>query len=308
MAQTIFVVGSSSGIGLEIVRLFFSKGWNVVATSRSPEASKDLKEIQSQDAQRLHLVTLELTKPETFAPAIDTAIKTYGSIDVFVNNAGVNILGNFELLSQDKLRRQFEVNFFGPAHLTRLAIPFLRSSAKKSGTKSLVITIGSGSGHFGIPLFSYYTASKFAFEGLTEALHHELSSHNIIFKNVVPLGGIKGTKLGENSFPEAEPLLVAVLTGQSRDLGCEEPGKRALLEHYQAYDGKTMAKTMTLSDQAEGAKSAADVAQVVFEAAEDGTGKFRYFVGQEISPFFKAKFGDSSDDEGYMKMTREFFA
>jgi NAD(P)-dependent dehydrogenase (short-subunit alcohol dehydrogenase family) len=131
MAQTIFVVGSSSGIGLEIVRLFFSKGWNVVAASRNPSASEELQGLRSQDPARLLLVALELTNPDSLSPALDTAVEAYGTIDILLNNAGINILGSFELLSEEKLRRQLEVNFFGPAQLTRLAIPHLRSSASK---------------------------------------------------------------------------------------------------------------------------------------------------------------------------------
>jgi NAD(P)-dependent dehydrogenase (short-subunit alcohol dehydrogenase family) len=307
MAQTIFVVGSSSGIGLEIVRLFFSKGWNVVATSRNPSASEDLQALRSQDPARLLLVDLELTNPDSLSPALDTAVKAYGTIDVLLNNAGINILGAFELLSQEKLRRQLEVNFFGPAQLTRLAIPHLRSSASKSGKKSLVISISSGSGHFGLPLFSYYTASKFAFEGLTEALHHELAPHGIAVKNVVPAGGIKGTKFGPNNFPDAEPLLLATFMGQQPDLSGEVPERRDVLTKYLEEGARTMGKTMTLSDQAEGAKSAADVADVVWGAVEDGETKFRYFVGAQGNPFVDAKYGKKGNDEEYMEVARQFF-
>ncbi|KAF2437807.1 NAD(P)-binding protein [Karstenula rhodostoma CBS 690.94] len=308
MARTIFVVGSSSGIGLEIVRLFFSKGWNVVAASRNPSASEDLQALRSQDPARILLVALELTNPETFAPALDSAVKVYGAIDVLLNNAGINILGAFELLSEEKLRKQLEVNFFGPAQLTRLAIPHLRSSATKSGKQSLIISITSGSGHFGIPLFSYYTASKFALEGLTEALYHELAPHGIAVKNIVPAGGIKGTKLGPNSFPDAEPLLVATLMGQQPDLSSEEPERKDVLKKYIDNGARTMGKTMILSDQAEGAKSAADVAEAVWGAVEDGESKFRYFVGADGHPFVEAKYGEKCNDEDYMEKVRAFFA
>lgn len=308
MVRTVFIVGSSSGIGLETVKLFFSKGWNVVAASRNPEQSNALQDLQVQDKKRLLLVTIELTNPGTFLPALQSAIEAYGYIDVLINNAGFNVLGAFELLSQEKLRKQFEVNFFGPAEITRLAIPFLRISARNSNKESLIISIGSGSGHFGIPLFAYYTSSKFAFEGLTEVLHHELSVQNIIVKNVVPFGGVKGTKIGPNSFADAEPLLVRMFTGQESDFSGEEPERRDTLAHYQGYNKTTMPKTMALSDQAEGAKTAAEVAEVVFEAAEDGTKKFRYFVGYDNNPLVKARYGEKSDDEEYMEKTREFFS
>ncbi|KAL1598827.1 hypothetical protein SLS60_007969 [Paraconiothyrium brasiliense] len=309
MPRTIFVVGSSSGIGLEIVRLFFLKGWNVVAASRDPSTSEELQGLQAQDPERLLLVALDLTNQDTLAPALDAATRMYSTIDVLLNNAGINVLGAFELLSQEKLRKQLEVNFFGPAQLTRLAIPYLRSSSNESKKQSLIVSIGSGSGHFAIPLFSYYTASKFAFEGLTEALHHELAPQGIVVKNVVPVGGIKGTKFGANNLPEAEPLLVSSFMGQQPDLSGEEPDRRKVLEKYVAEGARTMAKTMTLSDQADGAKSAADVATVVWEAVEAGDERFRYFVGAEGNPFVEARYGGAvGDDEKYMSKTRQFFA
>lgn len=309
MARTIFVVGSSSGIGLAVVRLFFSKGWNVAAASRKPSESQDLQALHSEDPKRILFTSLELTDPGTFQPALNHAVKTFGAIDVLLNNAGINIIGAFELLLESKLRRQLEVNFFGPAQLTRLAIPHLRSSSSTSGNQSLIINIGSGSGHYGIPLFSYYSASKFAFEGLTEALHHELAPHGIVVKNIVPTIGVKGTKFGENNFPDAEPLLVASLMGQKPDLSGEEPEKRKVLEKYVADGGKTMLKTMPLSDQAEGAISANEIADVVLEAVEAGDGKFRYFVGSQGNPLMEARYGRAvKDDEEYMKKTRKYFA
>ncbi|KAK7182616.1 hypothetical protein DPSP01_012811 [Paraphaeosphaeria sporulosa] len=308
MARTIFVVGSSSGIGLEIVRLFFSKGWNVVAASRNPSASEDLQALRSQDSARLLLVALELSSPDTFSPALDAAVKAYGTIDVLLNNAGINIIGAFELLSQENLRKQLEVNFFGPAQLTRLAIPHLRSSATKSGKQSLIIGITSGSGHFGLPLFSFYTASKFAYEGLTESLYHELAPHGIAVKNVVPVGGIRGTKFGTNNFPDAEPLLLATLMGQQPNLSGEEPERRDVLQKYVENGAKTMGKAMTMSDQAEGAKSATDVAEAAWNAVDDGESKFRYFVGAEGHPIFEAKYGETCNDEAYMEKARQFWA
>ncbi|KAH8821959.1 short-chain dehydrogenase reductase SDR [Xylogone sp. PMI_703] len=308
MARTIFVVGSSSGIGLAIVKLFFSEGWNVAAGGRNPDASKDLQDLRSQDPQRLLLVSVDLTNPDTFQPALDAVNKAHGGINVLVNNAGINIMGLFELLPQEKLRRQFEVNFFGPAHITRLAIPSLRSSAKSSGKESLIINISSGGGHYATPLFSNYMSSKFAFEGLMESLHHELSAQHIIVKNVIPTGGVKDTKLGEAGFPEADPFLVDAFMSQRRDLSGEPPEKREALATYQEYTEKSVQKLMTVSDRVEGAPYAADIAKVALEAVEDGTRKFRYFIGQDISPLHKAKFGGRPDDEEYMEQMRQFFA
>lgn len=308
MARTVFVVGSSTGIGLAIVKMFFSNGWNVAAGSRNPESSKDLQDLRSQDSQRLTFVPLELTKPDTFQPAIDAVKKAYGGIDVLVNNAGINILGNFELLSQEKLQRQFEVNFFGPAQITRMAIPHLRSAAKSSGKESVIINIGSGSGYFAIPLFSSYTSSKFAFEGLMESLHHELYPQHIVVKNVVPTMGVKDTNLGASCFAEGEQLILDAFMGQRRDLSGENPEKREVLASYQDYAEKIVKKIMPLSDQAEGAANATDIAKVTFDAVEDRTRKFRYFIGQEANPLFKAKVGNQPSDEEYMEMTREFFA
>jgi short-subunit dehydrogenase len=143
---------------------------------------------------------------------------------------------------------------------------------------------------------------------LTEALHHELAPHGIVVKNVVPTGGITGTKFGPNNFPDAEPLLVATLMGQQPDLSGEEPERRGLLTKYVEEGSRMMIKTMTLSDQAKGAKSATDVAEAVWGAVEDGETKFRYFVGPQGNPFVDAKYGGKGNDEEYMEKARQFFA
>lgn len=307
MARTVFVVGSSSGIGLAVVKQFFTGGWNIAAACRNPDAAKDLQELQSQDKKRLLLVPLELTKPETFQPAVDAAIKEYGGIDALVNNAGVNMMGAFEVAPPERLRKQFDINFFGPAEIARLVIPHLRASAKSSGKKSLIITIGSGSGQHGFPLFAPYTSSKHATEGLMESLYHELFPQEILVKIVIPVGGVKDTKLGVNSFGESDPLFISALMGQQPDLSGEAPEKREILTNYLDYTAKTMPKMWAVSDRAEGAPHAAQVAELAFKAAEDGTRKFRYFIGHEVVPLHEAKYGSRARDDEYMEKAQQFF-
>lgn len=308
MTRTVFVIGSSSGIGLATVTAFFNAGWNVAASSRDPASSKELQELQSQDEKRLLLVPIELTKPEYFQTAVDAVVNKYGGIDVLVNNAGINILGAFEILDQDKLRRIFDINYFGPAEITRMVIPHLRAASKKSGRKGMILNIGSGSGQFGLPLFTYYSSTKFAFEGLMESLHHELYIQNILVKNVIAVSGVKDTKIGENAFKESHPLFIAAFTGQKPDLSNEDQETRDVLNSYLDYTGPTMMKLMSVSDQAEGAPHASDVANLVLKAADDESRKFRYFIGDDVVPIFKAKMGGRAKDDEYMEESRQFFA
>lgn len=139
----------------------------------------------------------------------------------------------------------------------------------------MIVNISSGGGHYALLLFSNYTSSKFAFEGLMEALHHELSAQHIVVKNVIPTGGVTDTKFGEAAFAEADSLVLDALMGQRRDISSEDPEKREVLATYQDYAEKTMKKSTTVSHEAQGASSAADAAKVALEAAEDGTRKFR---------------------------------
>ena len=120
MSKTILITGSSSGIGKETAKYFHKKGWNVVATMRSPEKEKELTSLDNV------LVTkLDVQDKATIESAIKAGIDKFGQIDVLLNNAGYGAFGVFESVTTEKIRRQFDVNVIGLLETTRPFFPIL---------------------------------------------------------------------------------------------------------------------------------------------------------------------------------------
>ena len=124
--KTIVITGASSGIGKATARLFLDKGWNVVATMRNPAAEKDLKE-----QARLKLIALDVQDPEGPKAAVAEAIKAYGRIDVWLNNAGYGAFGPVEAGRREEIERQFDVNVFGLIACVQAVAPHFRE--RKAG-------------------------------------------------------------------------------------------------------------------------------------------------------------------------------
>lgn len=180
MENVVLVTGSSSGIGLETVKLFQSKNWKVAATMRTPEKHADLQRIADVETFRL-----DVTDPDSIKVAFASAIEKFGRIDVVVNNAGFGLLGAFEAATPEQVREQFETNVFGVMNVCREAIPYFRE--QKRGT---IINITSMAGRTAFPYSSLYNATKFAVEGFTESLQYELEPFNVRVKLIEP-GPIK---------------------------------------------------------------------------------------------------------------------
>ena len=185
--MTIVITGASSGIGKATARLFLDKGWNVVASMRSPAAEKDLKE-----QARLKLIALDVQDPEGPKAAVAAAIKAYGRIDVWLNNAGYGAFGPVEAGTRKEIERQFDVNVFGLIACVQAVAPHFRE--RKAG---VLINISSIGGVMTIPAYAVYNATKFAVEGLSEGLWHELGTFGIKVKVIEP-GAIK-TEFGGRS-------------------------------------------------------------------------------------------------------------
>jgi NAD(P)-dependent dehydrogenase (short-subunit alcohol dehydrogenase family) len=110
--KTVFITGSSSGIGLACVQLFHSRGWNVVATMRDPSKTPaELTQLTPQS--RLFVVRLDVQDYASIEPATEQAIHRFGRVDLLINNAGYAQQGLFEAISREKVQAQFDVNVFG---------------------------------------------------------------------------------------------------------------------------------------------------------------------------------------------------
>lgn len=196
MAKTIFITGTSSGLGKLTAIHFAKNGWNVAATMRSPE-----KETELIAYPNVKIFKLDVTQRDAVSTAVKDAIAAFGTIDVIVNNAGIGMYGALELTDDTDIEKQFAVNVNGVINVIRAFLPHLR--ANRAGK---IINISSVMGvSTALPLGSLYNMSKFALEGLTEGLTFELKPLNIDLYLVEP-GGF-GSAFGENvTFSKSEVI------------------------------------------------------------------------------------------------------
>jgi NAD(P)-dependent dehydrogenase (short-subunit alcohol dehydrogenase family) len=193
--KTVLITGCSSGFGLETARYFLDRGWNVVATMRTPRGGL------LPDSEHLRLIRLDVTDAESIRQTVEAA----GTIDVLVNNAGIGWFNALEGTTMDMVRHVFETNTIGTIAMTQAVLPQFRQ--RKEG---VIVNITSAVTLKPPRLMSVYSASKAAVEAFTEGLALELEPFNIRAKLVLP-GRAPETRLGENvqalmagsGFPEA---------------------------------------------------------------------------------------------------------
>lgn len=186
--NTILITGASSGIGKATALRFQSEGWNVIATMRDPAAGADLAALDNVLVTRL-----DVTDGASIAAAVAAGIARFGRIDTLLNNAGYGAYGPLEAFSVDRIRRQFDTNVIGLLEVTKAVLPHMR--ANRAGT---IVNISSIGGQITFPLGTLYHGTKFAVEGLSEALHYELEPLGIRVRIVQP--GMIRTDFGGRSF------------------------------------------------------------------------------------------------------------
>lgn len=185
MAPRVFLItGTSTGFGAEYVKHILSHGDKVVATARKPESLS----FEGGTSDNLLTCRLDVTDKESIEDAFEQAIRKFGRVDVVVNNAGYGLAGCFEEYTEEQIRQQMEINFFGLIDVTRTALHHLRTQSPPGGTIQQITSIG---GQRGVPLFSLYCASKWAVEGFTESLSHELKPEWNIHLNIIEPGGFR---------------------------------------------------------------------------------------------------------------------
>jgi len=172
-----FITGASRGFGLLLARDALARGDAVVATARNPQSITDVLGVHPQ----LLAVQLDVTKEAAAAVAVQRAVERFGRIDVLVNNAGYGILGAVEETSADEVRRIYETNVFGLLHVSRAALPVMREQGH--GHIMNISSVGGYSAYHG---WGVYSSTKFAVEGLSEAMAAELAPLGINVTVVEP--------------------------------------------------------------------------------------------------------------------------
>ena len=165
-SRTWLITGASSGLGYALAEFVLQRGDRVVLAARSMDSMRGLA---ARFPDTALAVRLDVTQPQQRLAAVEHAEARFGGIDVLVNNAGVDFLGAIEEQREEDYRAQFEVNFFGAVEMVRLVLPGMRR--RQSGT---IVNISSMDGIASLPVNGYYASSKFAIEGMTEALWQEL--------------------------------------------------------------------------------------------------------------------------------------
>jgi NAD(P)-dependent dehydrogenase (short-subunit alcohol dehydrogenase family) len=176
--KTWFITGASSGFGRAFAQFALERGDNVVAAGRS---LGKLKALIARAPDRVLAHQLDITKPEDIQPAVDAAMSRFGRIDYLFNNAGYGIVGAIEETSEAELRAVLDTNFFGAVAVTKAVLPVMR--AQRSGT---IVNISSMAGQMSYEGVGAYSASKFALEGMSEALALEVASFGIKVMIVEP--------------------------------------------------------------------------------------------------------------------------
>ena len=238
--NTVLITGCSSGYGLETARHFHAHGWRVIATMRTP------REDVLPRSERLQVLALDVTRPESITAAVERS----GPIDVLVNNAGVGMIGVFEVTPMATVREVFETNTFGVMSMTQAVLPQFR--ARRSGT---IVNVTSSVTLAPMPLAAAYTASKMAIEGFTGSLAHELEAFNVRVKLVEPGYG-PTTRFASNVGSRMDGLFPEAYAAFSQPI----------LESF--------AKVTMVTRES-------DVAEAVYRAANDGSGQLRFPAGPD---------------------------
>eukprot|EP00833_Pecoramyces_ruminatium_P003838 jgi/Orpsp1_1/1177870/evm.model.c7180000063172.1 len=234
-AKTIFITGSNSGIGKETVKYFANKGWNVIATMRSVEKAGELA-----DLPNVTIMPLDISNSQQVKETCQKALEQF-DVDVLLNNAAFGMIGPFEELPENEIRKVFDTNVIGTILVTQQFIPYFKN--RKSG---VILFTTSLAGIISLPFESIYGATKHALQGIIETLYYELKPYNIQVKSMIP-GGTK------TEFKTKIPVLI-----------------------YQGHEMLLRNKAMLLLDGDRDFPEAAEAAEVMYTAATDGEDKINY--------------------------------
>ena len=237
--KTIFVTGASSGLGKATAKTFSARGWNVIATMRTPAKEEELGSMPN-----VSLLQLDVSDPGQISEVVNK-VTSRGSVDVVLNNAGYALVGPLEAGTNEQVITQIYTNEIGPILLTKAFIPHFRE--RKSGVFLTTTSIG---GLVSFPLNATYHATKWALEGFAESLAFELRPFNILVKTISP-GGIKSDFLSKAQMvedPHYAKIFRRMLEKFGGDVPASEPTQIAEVIYEAATDGKEQLRYVAGAD------------------------------------------------------------
>ena len=260
--SVILVTGSSTGIGQETALHMARKGHNVYGAVRSPETATELKDLIAAEDLPVSVIKLDLVDPDSIVTAVAEIMARSGRIDALVNNAGIGGGRAVEETPMHEVREIFETNYFGNVNVLRAVTPIMRQ--QKSGR---IVTVGSLAGRVVMGCHAHYSASKWAMEGLSEALAQEMAEFNVKVAIIEP-GCVLTPIWGKGSLPtEPSPYLKSLQRlGRFFEFGLRRPAMPT------------------------------DVASAIAHAIESDKPHFRYPVGPDAVESVAAR-AKVSDDE-----------
>ncbi len=278
---SVLITGTSKGIGLETALAFGRAGHTVFATMRNPSQSPELAEIAAREKLPIAISAMDVDSDQSVSEAIQAIQKAGGSIDVLVNNAGIERMGSIEELALSEFRAVMETNYFGVIRCVQALGPAMRQ--RGSGC---IINVSSVTGRISCAPLTAYSASKWALEALSEALAGEMKTFNVRVAIVEP--GIIDTAI-------------------ARRIGDQPQGSPYRQQ-------ERFASLFTASLQQPVPPTV--VAQKIVEIAENDSWQLRHPVGPDAAPFiqWRASMADeewislnSADDETWYSRVESDF-
>ncbi len=247
MRKTVLITGCSSGFGKAAALRFRDADWNVVATMTNTGAWSE------PGSENVLVLPLDIRDDGSIGAALARAIDHFGRVDCVVNNAGMGLFSVFEATPMETVRALFETNVFGAMRVMQAVLPHFRDNGG-----GCIVNVSSSSAIVPEPLLSVYSASKWAVDGFTESVRHELATQNIVVKLVEP-GLVKETNFIQRALETSQVVPVPRTYRAYAD------------QIAQMYLGPTPFRLST----------AMDVADAIFAAATDDTDQLRYNVGED---------------------------
>jgi len=269
--SVILITGCSSGFGMLTAARLSSVGHTVYATMRNPDKQDDLVKEAEIRGGEVRILPLDVTDDNSILKTIEEIEKEQGRLDVLVNNAGYGMGGFFEDLTEEEIREQMETNFFGTQKVARHALPLMRNTAKRmvNQMKPKVINVSSSSGRIATPGLNAYAASKFALEGFSEGLYHELQPFGVDVVLIEP--GRYLTKIfSDNS-------RVAARSGHP-----DSP--------YSPYAIRFKSLIVKMLKTKEGVRDPEEVAKLIERVVSSKRPRFRYPVGRRVRLYILLKY------------------
>ncbi len=270
MAKIVLITGASSGIGKKTALLLAQKGYTVYAGTRDPQKLKD------EHHKNLHAIPLDITNQKDIADTVKHIIGEHNRIDILINNAGYGLVSTVEEVTEEEMLEQFNINVFGVLRICKSVIPVMREN-----TSGIIINISSFLGKIGLPLLTFYNASKYAVEGITDSLRYELRDFNIRVHSIMP--GFFSTNFAK------ENLII----------------NKKIADKNSPYTALISNLAPNIIEQINSGNDASEAAELILKMIEDEKSPARATVGDKASKFIPMR--RELSDEDFERRVRDYY-